>query len=424
MAKTHPVRFEKDLQYYKFCAYGFLKNLRFFEPFLILFLVEKGLSYLQIGTLYAVREVVTNLFEVPSGFFADALGRRRTMLAAFAFYIVSFLVFYLGNSWMVFVLAMCFFGMGEAARTGVHKAMIFEYLTRKGWADQKVHYYGHTRSWSQKGSAVSALIAAWIVFYRGEYQTIFLFSTIPYVLDFILIASYPKFLDGERTERQTQKIGEQFAALWRSFRAAFQSAETWRAVNNLSFFSGFFKAVKDYLQPILKSLALSLPFFLWANDKERTALLIGVVYFVIYLLTSAASKAAGKTSDYFSDLHIPLNISLLSGVVLAALSGVCVWLGWDWGAVLFFLFIFMLENLRKPIGVVFFSERIKSEIMASGLSAQSQIQTIWAALSAMMLGFFIDYLGLGRGLVAVSLILVLALPFFWIRAGQTNPKKD
>ncbi len=29
--------FNKDLQFYKFCAYGFLKNLRFFEPFLMLF---------------------------------------------------------------------------------------------------------------------------------------------------------------------------------------------------------------------------------------------------------------------------------------------------------------------------------------------------------------------------------------------------
>ena len=73
-------RFVKNLQYYKFCMYGFLKNLRFFEPFLILFFVEQGLSFLQIGTLYAIREIATNLLEIPTGIIADALGRRRTLI--------------------------------------------------------------------------------------------------------------------------------------------------------------------------------------------------------------------------------------------------------------------------------------------------------------------------------------------------------
>ncbi|MDO7976343.1 hypothetical protein [Oceanotoga teriensis] len=43
--------FEKDKQYYKFCMYGFFKNLRFFEPFFMLFLKEKGLSFTEIGSL-------------------------------------------------------------------------------------------------------------------------------------------------------------------------------------------------------------------------------------------------------------------------------------------------------------------------------------------------------------------------------------
>lgn len=44
----HP-GFTKDLQFYKFSLYGFLKNLRFFEPFLYLFFLEQGLNFLQIG---------------------------------------------------------------------------------------------------------------------------------------------------------------------------------------------------------------------------------------------------------------------------------------------------------------------------------------------------------------------------------------
>lgn len=48
--------FARDLQYAKFAAYGFLKNLQFAEPFLVLFLLSRGQNYLQIGSLYATGE--------------------------------------------------------------------------------------------------------------------------------------------------------------------------------------------------------------------------------------------------------------------------------------------------------------------------------------------------------------------------------
>jgi len=124
MSKT----FVKDLQFYKFSLYGFLKNLRFFEPFLILFFAEKGILYFQIGTLYAIREISTNILEIPTGIVADSFGRRRTMVYSFISYIISFIIFYFSSHYFLFVIAMVFFSFGEAFRTVTHKAMIFEYL--------------------------------------------------------------------------------------------------------------------------------------------------------------------------------------------------------------------------------------------------------------------------------------------------------
>ena len=73
MSKEYP----RNLQYYKFCMYGFLKNLRFFDPFLILFFINAGLSFLQIGTLYAIREISTNILEIPTGIAADSLAGQE-----------------------------------------------------------------------------------------------------------------------------------------------------------------------------------------------------------------------------------------------------------------------------------------------------------------------------------------------------------
>ena len=412
--KSTEVTFKKNLQYYKFCGYGFLKNLRFFEPFLILFFLEKGLTFLQIGTLYAIREIAINILEIPTGFIADAMGRRRTMAASFLFYITSFVIFYWSNTYSFFIIAMIFFAIGEAFRSGVHKAMIFEYLKLNGWSNQKVYYYGHTRSWSQMGSAISALLAAFIVFYNGEYQSVFLLSTIPYVLDLFLILSYPKVLDGEIKSFKKGELKSQFRELWQSFYQAFKTPIILKTVNNLSLYSGFYKAIKDYLQPVLQTFALGLPVFLFLEDKERTAIVIGVVYFIIFMLNSIASRNSGEVSEKFKNLRIPLNISLLIGLGFGVLSG----LFFHWSltiiSIILFLFIFILENVRKPMGVAYFADRIDSKILASGLSAQSQTKTIWASILAILLGFFIDQFGVGIGLAISSGVLFLLIPIFWL----------
>ena len=66
----------KDKQIKKFCAYGFLKDLRFFEPYLLIFLMGKGIDLFQISILIAVRELIINIFEIPSGFISDYFGRN------------------------------------------------------------------------------------------------------------------------------------------------------------------------------------------------------------------------------------------------------------------------------------------------------------------------------------------------------------
>ncbi|MCD5408230.1 hypothetical protein LR090_03200 [Candidatus Bipolaricaulota bacterium] len=163
-------RFPRDRMYYKFRLYGFLKNLRFFDPFLILFLREMGLSFLEIGSLFSIREIAINVLEVPTGVIADSFGRRKAMLASFSSYILSFLMFYLFPGFLPYSLAMLLFACGETFRSGTHKAMILEYLRLKGIEHLKVDYYGHTRAGSQLGSAFGALIAAGLVLYSGSYR--------------------------------------------------------------------------------------------------------------------------------------------------------------------------------------------------------------------------------------------------------------
>ena len=406
--------FKKDVMFYRFSAYGFLKNLRFFEPFLVLLLRDAGQSFTQIGLLYAIRDIATNVLEIPTGVFADIFGRRKSMVMAFVAYIVAFIIFYAFSNFYLFALAMIFFGAGEAFRSGTHKALILEYLKRNNLTHLKVDYYGYTRSASQMGSAVNSLIAAAIVFYTGNYRYMFLAATIPYVLDLFNLMTYPKWLDGlpdTPRDRSRASLSAQTKETLAAFGAMFKHSDALRAIGNSAGFMGFFKSTKDYLQPILQAYALALPLFISLDDTRRSAVVIGVVYFVIYLLTSYASRNAARFSRRFGNLGRAINGTFLLGGIFLLIAGFAAWKEWAIISIVVFLGFYILQNLRRPMNVGYISDQIASKVMASGLSVESQLATILMAILAPILGALADAFGVGAALAifGAGMIALLAV---------------
>jgi len=400
----------RDRQFYKFAAYGFLKNLRFFDPFIVLFFREMGMSFLQIGTLFSVREIATNLLEVPTGVVADAYGRRRSMIFSFLSYIASFTVFYFFPNFWFYVLAMVLYAFGEAFRSGTHKAMILEYLRIKGIEHLKVEYYGQTRGASQLGSAVSSLIAGALVFYAGSYKIVFLASIIPYVAELFLMISYPKELDGK-----IEKIGDRgwfntfFANLRETVKSFTRVMRDWKvlkAMLNSAIYNAFHKSTKDYLQPVLEHTVVSVPLLLSLASRQRVAILAGLTYFLLYLLTSYASRNAHKVVKAARSLPRAINIAFLAGAILLLFAGTSVHWGVPVLAVASFVALYFIMNLKRPMMVAYISDMISHKVMATGLSVESQLRTLGTAILAPIVGFFADRFGVGGALVLASFVMI------------------
>ena len=393
--------------FYRFSLYGFLKNLRFFDPFILLIFRSYGLSYLQIGLLYSIRDVAANILEIPTGVLADSFGRRRAMVSAFISYILSFVIFYFIDNFLYLCFAMILFAFGEAFRSGTHKALILTYLNQIGISDLKVAYYGFTRSASQLGSAINALIAAGLVFFSGSYRVMFLAATIPYTLDLINVLTYPKSLDGKLQRFRGDDFWMRLKNTTNDFLKIFTSGSVLRALLNSSSFGGLFKAAKDYLQPVLAALALSISIFPNQDDTRREALVIGLVYFGIYLLTSLASRRAYRFNQRFSSLSAAVNASYLIGVGLLTISGIMTQLEFNLAAVLFFIGLYVINNTRRPINIGLISDQISSNVMASGLSTEAQLSTLFSAILAPLIGLLADSFGVGNGLTLVGLGMFL-----------------
>lgn len=408
---------------WKFSAYGFLKNLRFFEPFLLVFFLEKGLSFTQFGALIAVREVAVWLLEVPTGIVADVSGRRRAMVLCFASYLVSFGLFAAFDSFWIFAAAMVLFGAGEAFRSGTHKSMIMQHLDLEGLRDLRVHYYGTTRSVSRLGSAVSVLAAGVVVFFTGSYSLVFVASMVPYVLGLLLMLTYPAELDGKVTARLSlrevwQHTADSFVSIWRT-------PELLKTLLNVSTANAFFRVSKDYLQPILKTAAIttavSLPVLAFAgSDEQRTAVLIAVVYFAIHLNEFWSSRNAGRLADRIGHLGRALNVLYWAfALMFLGAGGALLFYYRESGgeaarvsalaaAVLMLFFFYTLNNLRMPVVTGFLSDRTEAQQRATVLSVLSQLRAVLAAVAAPVFGLIADRFGIPFVFLVGGVVLLAA----------------
>ena len=372
----------------RFALYGFLKNQRYFEPFLLLAFLEKGLTFALIGLLIGFREICVNLLEIPTGAVSDVLGRRWTMICSHVAYVAAFLTFGFSDSVLILFAAMFAFSIGEAFRTGTHKAIIFGWLSHEGRQDEKTKTYGYTRSWSQIGSAVSVLIAAALVFFLQEYTVIFWISAIPASLNIVNFLTYPKYLDGHaKRERSVRAVA---SALFGGIKYCVFRRDLRRLLLESMGFEGTYKAGKDYLQPLVLEMALVLPVFVAISATRRTALMLGLIYAALHLLGSVASRQADTLRLRLDDERratraIWLAAAATFGVLL--LGTVTPWIGLG---IVAFVVLGLLQNLWRPLIVGRIADQTPEETMATVLSVESQAKALWAAVAAPLLGLLVD----------------------------------
>jgi len=374
----------------RFSAYGFLKNQQYYDPFIVLVFLEKGLSFTMIGFLIGFRELSVNVMEVPSGVVADLCGRRRSMMLSLSAYIVSFVVFGLSTvTWHLFA-AMLLFAVGEAFRTGTHKAMILEWLRLEGREGEKTKTYGFTRSWSKIGSAVAVVVGAGIVLATGRFAHTFLFATIPYVLGLVNFLGYPRELEGE--PRSTPSLRNMLGHLYRAFVQAIADGRLRRVLLESMAYEGTYKVVKDYVQPVIKQMALALPVLTALALSRRTAVLVPFIYVPLYLLSGVASRKSSWLAGRFGgESHAARRLWVVTAVVFVPVA-LALWLGVMWLAAVGFVALAMLQNFWRPITITRVDNETEAAMGATMLSIESQAKAVGAMILAPLLGYAVDKL--------------------------------
>lgn len=163
-------------------------------------------------------------------------------------------------------------------------------------------------------------------------------------------------------------------------------------------FEGFFNVCKDYLQPILKSAALPLTTAFLLHDHldepQQVALLVGPVYFVLYLLSALASRKAyvlvkkQGSEDAAARFLWGLSLLILTALVPA------LYFGWYVVILPGFIALYVMQNFWRPVLISRIDSHSDEVMGATVLSIESQAKSFSTMILAPVLGLLVDQMDL------------------------------
>ncbi len=118
-----------------------------------------GLSMTEIMVLQGCFGLAMALFEFPSGYLADRMGYRRTLVAASIAMVVGWSIYLVAASFLVVLLAEVVLGIAMSLISGADSALLYESLLESGQETEFSRWTGLLKFWGQFGEGSAALVA-------------------------------------------------------------------------------------------------------------------------------------------------------------------------------------------------------------------------------------------------------------------------
>lgn len=378
---------------WKFKFYGFFKNLKFFEPYLVIIFLAWEINLFQIGLLIAIQEGIIFIFEVPSGMFADTRGKKTELLFCFIFYILSFLFYFMGPAYIMLVVGAMLFGLGEAFRSGTHKAMEMQWMDKNDILKYKSHIYGTTRSYSLYGSAISSILAIIFILNIPANRWVFILTIIPYIIDFILISTYPNYMNEHSPKKES--YWKDFKTSFKGLKIVITDRKLRKGLFSSSFYDGIFKTLKDYIQPIMKLyisvLLINMAITISPEEEEfYLVLILGLIYALFYLFSSYSSKKAYFVIKKMKSSKYAMDSIFYIFAILILCEALFIWIQIPIFIIIIYLIIYVIYNLRRPIGVDYLGDIMEKNQRATILSVEALLKSLLVIILAPLFGFIAE----------------------------------
>ena len=111
-----------------------LGALAFVVPTIVLLWKQHGMSMQDIMLLQALFAISLAVFELPTGYFADALGRKKAIILAALLLVAGASAYFVADSFSLFLLAEVLLALGFSFMSGADQALLYDTLLELGRA--------------------------------------------------------------------------------------------------------------------------------------------------------------------------------------------------------------------------------------------------------------------------------------------------
>ncbi|MBI1815542.1 MAG: MFS transporter [Deltaproteobacteria bacterium] len=144
-------------------TYGGLRTVLFPIPIITIFWKDQiGMSLTDIMLLQTMFSIAAVLFEFPSGYAADRLGRRTSLLIGAVLWIAGWLLYAMGTSFIGMIAAEVVLGGGIAFASGADSALLFTALQQSDRTGEYPRWEGRLRAASQTSEAMSSALGGYL----------------------------------------------------------------------------------------------------------------------------------------------------------------------------------------------------------------------------------------------------------------------
>lgn len=370
------------------------QTMLFILPVIMLFYGFKGVSKGDFFLIQGLAGVAVFLLEIPSGYIADLLSRKITIIFGSVFWIIGYLFFLLGEGFWFILVGELIFSMAISFVSGTIEAYLYD-LLKKDRKEKKFHdKLAKLNTYSDVGLLIATLSGSFIYEYLGPNQTI-LFSIYMLILSILIMLVLP---DVPEARRQVQQNESKLKDAFNITKQAWKNIE----IKYLMLFRAAYGALTLILMWGLQSvmIATHIPVFMFG-------IIMGINALCRTLWSAISGKVLTKSglNKIIFALCVIVSLALFGAVISVYLP---IWL------VYVCLGMMILGSgsiqLAQVAVSTLINHRIDSTERATVLSVKSMVERLFSASCLILLKPLFDYLSVSESYGLCALIL---LPIFW-----------
>lgn len=347
----------------------FFSSLYFYLPVLTIYYQQKGLNFLQIGSLWGVITVTIFLSEIPTGILADKLGRKTSIILAMLFQLIGEILFLFAGNYLHFVVINIIAGVGFAFQSGCIQALVYDFLKDEKREHDMKKIWGNITALGQMGFIFGALISSLVVTSAKTPQIslaiIMTIISVTFALAISLLLKEPK-----NKYKHTEK--SPLVLLKTSIKLISCNASL-RKIILFGIFTTPFLAFLNSFQP---------PYF----DLSYVPLYwLGISRAVAGMIALFCLRYAYKLEDIFK----------VNGILIATLIPAVLYLFMSIifhpiFATMLFILNYSTMRLQEPLLADYYNIHIKSEVRSTTLSAINMLSSIYITIMGLVIGIIAD----------------------------------